>query len=41
MLEKTEEAMKNGQSRDSTGNIGCKTQNEDKQNRKDNTEKKY
>jgi hypothetical protein len=38
MLEKTEEAIKNGQSRD-TWNIEQKTQKEDKQNRnKHNTE---
>jgi hypothetical protein len=37
MLEKTERTIKNGQSRD-TGNIEHKTQNEDKQNKKYNTE---
>ena len=36
-LEKTEGAIKNGQSRD-TDNIGHKTQYEDKQNKNNNTE---
>ena len=35
-VEKTDGAIKNGQSRD-TGDIGYKTQNEDKQNEKHNT----
>ena len=37
MIEKTEEAIKNGQSRD-TGNVGYKIQNADKQNKKHNTD---
>jgi hypothetical protein len=37
MLEKTKGAIKNGQFRD-TGNIGHMTQDEDKQNKKHNTE---
>ena len=37
MLEKPECAIKNGQSRN-TGNTEHKTQNEDKQNKKHNTE---
>jgi len=37
MLEKTEGAIENEQHRD-TSNIGCKTQNEDKQNKTHNSE---
>ena len=37
MLKKAKEAIKNGQPRE-TGNIGHKSQNEDKQNIKHNTE---